>query len=70
LGTGISQKEILVSGARALLAHACLINDPVHQLRGEHPGQHPDPDPVRQPVPGYHLLPSSRHAGDLTPTKD
>ena len=26
-----------------------------------------DPDPVRQPVPGYHLLPWSRHAGDLTP---
>jgi hypothetical protein len=51
----------------AHIAHARLINDPVHQLRREHPGQHPDPDPVRQPVPGYYLLPWSRHADDLTP---
>ncbi len=53
--------------ARTLLAHARLLDDPVHQLRREHLRQHADPDPVRQPVPGHHLLPWSRHADDLTP---
>ena len=50
----------------ALLPHARLLDNPVDQLRREHLRQHPDPDPVRQPVPGYHLLPSPGHAGELT----
>ena len=56
--------------ALALLTHASLADHPVDQLRREHRRQHADPDPVRQPVPGHHLLPWPRHANDLTPTQD
>ena len=51
----------------ALLPDPCLIDNPVNQIGREHLRQHPDPDPVRQPVPGYYLLSWSGHAGDLTP---
>jgi hypothetical protein len=56
-------------GQRALapLADARLLDNPVHQLRREHLGEHADPDPVRQPVTRDYLLPWPRHAGDLTP---
>ena len=54
-------------GPLALLAYARLADNAVDQFWREHLRQHPDPDPVRQPVPGDHLLSSSGHAGDLTP---
>ena len=49
----------------ALLADPGLADNPVDQLGRENLRQHPDPDPVRQPVPGDHLLSSPGHQAIL-----
>ena len=49
----------------ALLAYPACSTARSTSSGGEHLRQHPDPDPVRQPVTGYYLLPWPRHAAIL-----